>query len=427
MGSVHQKMQMTAVIALPDAPDERELAEASVCGLPLLVRVLAAAAKSGATNFIFLERLPEHPRLFDRVVAHPLLNACCVRTISVPGFNPERAEDWRRIGKSLPPFFLWLPWNLIVSKLLLKNLWAENRSQTQGGQTIDCQHAVAVCRDEVLSASPSSRLRDGTTPEIEAGSFLVTSSGVIGAAERHLIRNSGKKTDGLYSRINRRLCWPLLTVLCRTPVRPNAITVFGLLLSAVSGCLFAQGHWGFYLLGALAYFACVLCDEMDGMLARLTFSDSALGCWLETVADYASYMFLFGGLTLGLYRQNGATWLWTGLLMIAGSAILMFVLSYQRKMITEPDKPQEFRKRLQQALDDDRSNPISWLGRNLEFMIRKPAYCYWVLLFCAFGFTKLLVALTALGANAAWMMALSYNRLFRPLRIRATILGGEQS
>lgn len=421
---------MTVVIAFPNASSDRELATKSICGIPLFVRVVAGAAKAGADEFVFFETSHGHSPEMRRVLAHPLISRCRFKVLPVEVFDPDDVHYWVNSREALPPVFVWIPWNLLVSKAALKKLITERQGTIaprsfSAGATF-WQQAVVLRRDDVLNAPVSKQPPVGANVAADEGPFLVTSSAEISAVERQLIRNSGKETDGLYSRMNRRMCRQPLKFLCRTPVTPNAITALGLLLSALSGYFFAQGHWSAGVLGALAYFACVLCDEMDGMLARLKFSDSAFGCWLETVADYASYMFLFTGLTAGLYRQSGVLWLWSGVLMIGGSILLMLVLSYQRKMITDPDKPHEFRKQLQHTLERDSSNPISRLGRNLEFMIRKPAYCYWVLIFCTLGLTKLFVALTAFGVNVAWMMALSYTRLFRPIRLERTALGGKQ-
>ncbi len=417
---------MNVLIALPNSADDTELALTPLCGVPLLVRVLATAAKAGANEFMLLEQSPGQSSFVRQVLNHPLLAGRNFTVACVDKFDPETGEDWKKIGHALPPLFLWLPWNLLLSKSKLQKLLMGCTDDLSVSAEYDWQSALVLHRSDVLR-EVASRERPRLSVFVTRDSFLVRSVTWIPAAQRYLVRQSGKETDGLYSRLNRRMCWSALALICETRITPNAVTLLGLLLSVLSGYFFAQGHWSAYVLGALAYFACVLCDEMDGMLARLTFSDSALGCWLETVADYASYVFLFVGLTIGLYRQSGRTWLWTGLLTIAGSIMVMLVLSYQRKIITDPNNPQEFRKKLQRTLERDSSNPIAWLGRNLEFMIRKPAYCYWVLLFCTLGLTKLFVFLTAFGANVAWMMALSYNRLFQPIRSRRTALGGQQS
>lgn len=76
---------------------------------------------------------------------------------------------------------------------------------------------------------------------------------------------------------------------------------------------YARGYWTAYVVGALLYFVSVLLDEVDGMLARTKFQESPFGCWLETATDYASHLFLWVGMSLGLSRQYGTpVWLRCG-------------------------------------------------------------------------------------------------------------------
>ena len=116
-------------------------------------------------------------------------------------------------------------------------------------------------------------------------------------AEMKLVRNSGKSNDGIFSRFNRRLCWSTVRLLARTHVKPNSVSFAGLLICILAAFGFSAGHWSAYVAGSLLFFIAGLCDEMDGMLARLTFRESAFGCWLESFTDYAGYLLVFAGMT----------------------------------------------------------------------------------------------------------------------------------
>jgi phosphatidylglycerophosphate synthase len=239
-----------------------------------------------------------------------------------------------------------------------------------------------------------------------------------------LVRRSGKETDGIFSQFNRSLCRPLVRWLSKTPVTPNLITFSGLLVVLLSGYWYAQGYWLAYVLGGLFYFLSVLFDEMDGMLARLTFKESAFGCWLETVVDYASYVVVFTGMTVGLYRESGAIWLWQGGLLLTGAFISFLVLGRQRKLATDPDKPNEYLIRIQQRLEADSGNPLSRFARLSEFAIRKSFLSHCIPIFTLLGGLKVFFFISAFGSHLVWLLGLSFNRFFRQPETAQTVQAG---
>ena len=141
----------------------------------------------------------------------------------------------------------------------------------------------------------------------------VTSDETASAAERLVVRRSGKALDGIHTSFNRRLCWPTVRWLSHTSVTPNGVTLGGVVVSILSCLFFARGTYSSSVAGALLFFVAGLFDEMDGMLARIRFADSAFGTWFEGIADGLSYLLLFGGITAGLYRQHGSSELIPGM------------------------------------------------------------------------------------------------------------------
>ena len=160
----------------------------------------------------------------------------------------------------------------------------------------------------------------------------VTASFQASKIEAELVRRTGKVTDGIYSKFNRRLCWPAVRWLSHTRVTPNAISFVGLAVGAVSALCFARGTWAWDIAAALFFFVSGLFDEIDGMLARLKFRESAFGCWLETFIDYTTYLLAFAGMAVGGYRRGGAVFLAVGTALLVGSLLSFFVISVQRKL-----------------------------------------------------------------------------------------------
>ena len=59
------------------------------------------------------------------------------------------------------------------------------------------------------------------------------------------------------------------------------------------------------LIGAVLSVWSSILDGCDGEVARIKLQSSDFGCWLETVCDYLYYLFIFGGMSLGLTRTFG--------------------------------------------------------------------------------------------------------------------------
>lgn len=437
---------MQVLIRLPDPETSLALSELikelqrPICGVPLLARVIATAERSGATEVLLLHSI-ELPGIWlkERLesigrIAIPLR----LLPLEQP-FHHKVPEDWQSIAPQLAEKFLWLPWNYIADRRQLSRMIAAGQGKHAGVRFVpqaDGQWVAEagiespfVLTKEALSCPhfkdktlPSENwwqqvLAESAMEEIpvaQAPGFVVNSAATAREAERELVRRSGKETDGIFSTFNRRLCRPLVRGLAKTPITPNAITFIGLGVSLLSGYWYAQGYYAAYVLGGLLYFVSVLFDEMDGMLARLKFRESAFGCWLETFVDYASYVVLFVGMTIGLYRQSGLLWLALGGLLMAGTWISFFAVSYQRKLATAPDRPNEYLQRFHRTLEADSGNALSRFGRLTEFVIRKAPLSHFIPIFTLLGGLKLLFLLAVLSSNLVWLFALYFNRLFHP-------------
>lgn len=421
---------MQALISLPRIDDGKipenweKLLLRKVCGVPLLLRVLATASRAGVTSILIVhpETLPED-WLKNRLQSR-LLSSIAIETLPVvQSFDPNDSSHWRLIENRLEPKFLWLPWNFVTVKRSLSSVIAAGQN---GGMGVFCSSSEtslagpAVLMKEALTTTGQGSLdRYLTDPSLQRVSssrpsgIAVESSATAREAERLLVRGSGKATDGIYSNFNRWLCRPAVRWLSKTPVTANMVTFAGLPLGALSGYFYAQGYWSAYVAGGLLFFVSVLVDEMDGMLARTKFQDSPFGCWLESFVDYVTYMFLFSGMVIGLYRQYGEVWLVLGGVMLFGLMVTFFVAARLRKVSTRPDQPQEHVRHLYERLEADSGNFVSRFIRKLHFLTKKGALCHFILLFSVLGALPGVLVIAAFGANLTWILALYSHRLFR--------------
>ncbi len=441
---------MQVLIALPDPaefPSPRACAEAvsrKVCGVPLLARVLVTAKRSGASKALLLapKALPESawaPQLRTSQLAD-----LPIETVMLDKpFDPGSAADWQSIQERLESQVLWLPWNRAIDKRRLLRLTRKAQETNKGARFFwpagsekapspacpvaaePLQHTPVVVEKRGLLEAPKSSaatniLADyASTPELEsvplpsAPGIAVLTAQQVAAAERDLVAWSGKDWDGVYSRFNRRLCWPIVRLLSKTPVTPNHVSWMGLVFALLAGFAYAQGYWLAYTAGALLFFVSVLFDEIDGMLARVTFKDSPFGCWLESFVDSASYVVLYAGITVGLYRQSGPFWLVMGGVMLVSAVLTLIIVAHQKTLATEPDTPDQHLPRFYNNLEKHSGNWISRQTRQVQFLLKKAPFAHHLLWCSALGIIKFHFLMSTLGATLAWMLGLYYTHLFR--------------
>ncbi|NSW53602.1 MAG: CDP-alcohol phosphatidyltransferase family protein [Anaerolineae bacterium] len=85
----------------------------------------------------------------------------------------------------------------------------------------------------------------------------------------------------------------IASLLLKTGLTPNAITIIGCLGTLIASVLIARGHltWG----GLVALFWVVF-DAFDGTMARLSGKVSQFGAFLDSSLDRYAELFLLGGL-----------------------------------------------------------------------------------------------------------------------------------
>ena len=233
-------------------------------------------------------------------------------------------------------------------------------------------------------------------------------------AEQKLNRWLVKPTDGVFARMNRKVSIPISRQLIKFPITPNMVSLFTLGVSFLAGFFFALGGWANMLLGAiLSVFASIL-DGCDGEVARLTFQESAFGCWLETGCDYLYYVFIFAGMMMGLLGRGPIYWVW-GTVLFFGAVASFLTIALQRRRMAAA-RPEQYLSLWQAQASRRGSNPFLYLARHTEFLIRRCCMPYFVLAFALFGATYMAFIGAAVGANIVWPIALYSYFTFQPVR-----------
>jgi CDP-alcohol phosphatidyltransferase-like enzyme len=316
---------MQAVIAIPDLKTLEHFGGAEqalmreVSGVPLLVRTIKTAARAGVGSMVLI--WPSSVPLTVWLGCQRAVGGEVIRRITfMPprSFEPGESASWDAISSHLDDYFLWLPWNWVTHPRALADLPAI---------LPESWNYPALIEKEALHGR---RIR--IAPEGSVEGVAVTSRREAADAERLLVARSGKRLDGIYSTFNRWLCRPVVRLLSRTRVTPNAITVARLAVGILSGWALAGGFNGAYIAGPILFFLSGLCDEMDGMLARIKFCESAFGSWFDGFVDNATYLLVFGGITAGLYRKNGTLELFYGVALITGCILGVLGISLLKKV-----------------------------------------------------------------------------------------------
>lgn len=112
-------------------------------------------------------------------------------------------------------------------------------------------------------------------------------------------------------------------IFVKTPITPNMLTLFGLLLNIGVAVLLATGH---LVAGGVMVIVAGLFDMLDGALARITDKMSSFGAFLDSVVDRYSEAVVFLGLFLYYYPQPGNQ----GLI----SVVLIYAILFGSMMIS---------------------------------------------------------------------------------------------
>jgi phosphatidylglycerophosphate synthase len=236
------------------------------------------------------------------------------------------------------------------------------------------------------------------------------------AAEQKLDQWLVKPTDGVFARMNRKVSIPISRQVIKYPITPNMVSLFTLGVSFLAGVFFAFGGRANMLAGAVLSVLASILDGCDGEVARLTFQESAFGCWLETICDYLYYVFVFAGMMIGLLARGPVYRAW-GTLLFFGALTSFLTIALQRRRLAG-SRPEQYLRIWQGQASKRRSNPLLYLGRHTEFLIRRCCMPYLFLAFAVFGATYLAFIGAAVTANIVWPIALYSYFTLEPVRTR---------
>jgi 1L-myo-inositol 1-phosphate cytidylyltransferase / CDP-L-myo-inositol myo-inositolphosphotransferase len=237
-------------------------------------------------------------------------------------------------------------------------------------------------------------------------------------AQRMLITALRKPVDGIIARhVNRRFSLAMSRWLMHTPVRPNHVTAFSLLVSlaaAFAAALATAAHPLWLVVGAVLWQLASMLDGIDGELARLKFSESKIGEWFDTLTDDIGKFAFFIGSGIGATAVTGQS-VWLALCVIAVSVQMTVAVNLYRKLL-KTGSGSHYALAWETKPSESRA---SRLYHRIEFMSRRDYYVFAWMVLTVFGFIE--VAMIGMFLTTCIILV---HELVRPRQVREEFVLG---
>ncbi len=193
-----------------------------------------------------------------------------------------------------------------------------------------CEAGAVPVRRWIEQAAATGKLRVFPTESNHAQWYrAIRNSRDVRAAESQLFASLTGDLEGLVDRyFNRILSRRFTRIFLSLGLSPNAVTMLATLVGLTGAAGFAMGTYAAGIAGAVLFQLAAVIDCSDGEIARLTFTESSFGAWLDIAMDNVVHMAIFGGIAWGSYAAgSGFPYDWAPL-VLGGAAILGNALSF---------------------------------------------------------------------------------------------------
>ena len=145
----------------------------------------------------------------------------------------------------------------------------------------------------------------------------------VQTAEKKLFYSLKGDYEGFVDRyVNRKLSRWFTRLFLAMGLSPNSITILATLVGLVSAAGFGMGTYSAGVVAAVLFQLAAVIDCCDGEVARLTFTESPFGAWLDIAMDNVIHMAIFAGIAVGLYAtQVGQDHAWITLALGAAAVV----------------------------------------------------------------------------------------------------------
>lgn len=157
-------------------------------------------------------------------------------------------------------------------------------------------------------------------------------------AEKQLFNSLKGEAESFVDRhFNRKLSRWCTRLFLALGLSPNSITILAAFIGFVSAAGFATGTYAAGVAAALLFQLAAVVDCCDGEVARLTFTESPFGAWLDLAMDNIVHMAIFAGIAAGLYTaQVGQPAAWRtlvfGAVAVLGNGLSFLLVERAQKI-----------------------------------------------------------------------------------------------
>ena len=102
--------------------------------------------------------------------------------------------------------------------------------------------------------------------------------------------------------ILRPIAFVFVKLLYPFSITPNQVSLMTIIIGIISGYFFSRGTVTSFIIGGSLYFLCMLLDCVDGMIARLKNSGTAIGRIIDGFADYITVISVYVGMGIGFEK-----------------------------------------------------------------------------------------------------------------------------
>lgn len=233
----------------------------------------------------------------------------------------------------------------------------------------------------------------------------------VNAATEALWNSCRKPSDGLVSRnFNRHLSLFVSRRIVGTPITPNQITIFCLVLAVISAILTAQGGYLPILLGAFLFKANSVLDGVDGEIARVKWQFSKAGETLDAAGDNVANFSYFGALAWAAHQGGQPLHAALGFAGLVMWALYLVFIYAQLNTMGRGDS-----QMVRTAVDEVKTGPIARVVGVLRLVLRRDSFVALAFLLALIGRgTDMLFFVLFGGAATFGSVLIHYGvRLFR--------------
>src|SRR5712671_2689653 len=264
------------LLVLPASPGaEAPPPETMIAGLPLLRRIVLAAARAGFQRVLVHPRACPEPRLLEGTGASMLgadAGAGAPGRLVLLPVNVLPQARWLRLLREMP---------LDPGTPAVDPSGTATMEGAEGGVLLRSAGDGAL--DLIAELGRHPRVASAGDP---AGRFPLVGADGTKAAEAWLLQSLIKDTEGFMSRhVERRISLAITRRLVATSITPNAMTLVSLAVGLLGAPFFLSPDPLLQVTGSLLFLTHSILDGCDGELARLKFLESPGGARLDFWGD----------------------------------------------------------------------------------------------------------------------------------------------